>query len=70
MAGGTVHASATNIMPTMFKSHAAHPMLFNEIVRTVLDIDPVMFFYASAAMALTFFWATGCSSLAWRVAVK
>ena len=47
-------------MPTIFKPLAANPTLFTEIVRTTLDVDPVIAFYATAVVAMTAFWAFGC----------
>lgn len=47
-------------MPTIFKPITANPTLFTEVARTTLDVDPVLFFYGTAAVALTIFWAVGC----------
>ena len=46
-------------MPTFFKPITANPTLFTEILRTTLDVDPVLFFYGTAAVALTVLWAVG-----------
>ena len=50
-------------MPSLFKPVAANPTLFTEIVRTTLDVDPVLAFYGAAAVAMVVSWVFGYLTL-------